>query len=141
MAILHLGVVDVSYTDGDGTTTTGDVAGFLEERYHIMRVFLESNEEFISETLVNEVAGAIESIAQGKRVPKLNLAPATGKIEARFREFLDAGELQRLLPKSQKVSEETLRISTRKKSGKTDKPRQAFIDSGLYQASFRAWVT
>lgn len=141
MATLHLGVVDVAYTDGDGTTTTGDVAGYLEDRFHIMRFFLEDNEKFIEDTLVNEVAGAIESIAQGKRVPRLDLTPATGKIEARFREFLDAGELQRLLPKSQKVSDATLKTSTRKKSGKVDKPRQAFIDSGLYQASFRAWFT
>lgn len=136
---MFLGVVDVGYADGDGTTTTGDVATFLEDRYHIMRSFLELNEEFIEKTIVNEVAGAIESIAQGKRVPKLDLKPATGLIEERFRDFLDSGELNHMLPKTQKVSDATLKTSARKKSGKTEQPRQAFIDSGLYQSAFRVW--
>lgn len=138
---LNLGVLDVAYTDSNGSTTTGDVAGYLEDRYHVMRIFLELNEGFIHERIVNNVAGAIESIAQGNRVPKLDLRPAMDEIQERFRDALDSGELHQVLPKSQQVSDETLKTSARKKAIKQDESRQAFIDSGLYQASFRAWVS
>ncbi|GGA00440.1 hypothetical protein [Dyella caseinilytica] len=138
---LNLGVVDVVYTDGDGTTTTGDVAGYLESRYHIMRIFLEENEGFIHDCITNEVAGAIEIIAQGKRVPKLELRPAMSRIEERFRDALDSGELHRILPQSQQVSDATLKTSSRKKVMTQTESRQAFIDSGLFQNSFLAWVS
>lgn len=141
MTTLHFGVVDVGYTGEQGATTTGDVAQFLEDRYHVMRTFLELKEDQIARVLVDQVAGAIESIAQGNRLPRPDWKPSMGKIDRMFRDFLDAGELQHLLPKSQKVSEETLRTSSRKKVMKQDEARQAFIDTGHYQASFRAWVT
>jgi hypothetical protein len=138
---LHFGVVDVSYSDDNGGTTTGDVAGYLEDRYHIMRTFLELKEDEIQAILLEQYAGAIESIAQGKRMSKLDLEPAMGKVEAMFRDFLDSGEMNRLVG-SYAVSDATLKTSARRKSGKLPEgqQRQAFIDSGLFQASFRAWI-
>lgn len=138
---LNLGVVDVSYVDGDGTTTTGDVAGYLENQYHVMRIFLEENGDFIHERITNSVVGAIESIEQGKRVPRLDLKPAMGDIEERFRDALDSGELHDVLPASQKVSDATLKTNLRKKIVNQDEMRQAFIRSGLFQSSFRAWIS
>jgi hypothetical protein len=140
MTTLHLGVVDVGYTGEQGSTTTGDVAQYLEDRYHIMRVFVETHEEDIAKELVNQVAGAIESIAQGRRISP-NWKPAMGKIEQRFREFLDSGELNRMLPEQQQSAAAAAGINHRKKNPNTEKSRQAFIDTGLYQASFRCWVT
>ena len=64
MTTLHLGVVDIGYTGEQGATTTGDVAQFLEDRYHIMRSFLELNEEFIGEQLMSRPRG----ILSGNRV-------------------------------------------------------------------------
>ena len=137
---MYLGVVDVGYTDDNGATTTGDVAGYLEDRYHVMRTFLEVKEGEIHNIITDQVAGAIESIAQGKRVPKLDLQPAGEKIQDMFRGWLDSGEMNReILPQSQQVSSDTLKTSSRKKVIKTEKQRQAFIDTGLYQASFRVW--
>lgn len=141
MTTLHLGVVDVGYTDDQGATTTGDVAQYLEDRYHIMRSFVELNEHFIARQLVDQVAGAIESIAQGNRLPQLNWKPSMAKVEERFRDFIAAGELQAMLPASQQVSEDTLKTSSRTKTQKIQKPRQAFVDTGLFVASFRCWVT
>jgi len=139
---LHLGVVDVGYSDKDGVTTTGDVAEYLENDYHVMRTFLELNEGFIAETLVNQVAGAIESIAQGNHISLLDLKPAMGKVEERFRDFLDSGEMQRTLPTTQPIKAADAGVNHRKKHpyAAKNKPRQAFIDTGLYQASFRAWI-
>lgn len=154
MPTLHLGVVDVGYTDGDGSTSTGDVAGYLENRYHIMRTFLEQEEKFIEDQLIDAVAGAIESIAQGRPVPGLNTALGTKLdtrqlfgasvnqcIEERFRDFLDSGEMNRYLPPKQQSQAAAAGINHRKKDPNTGQARQAFIDTGLYQAAFRAWMT
>lgn len=137
-----LGVVDVGYKDDGSMTTTGDVAEILEEKYHVMRSFLELHEADIAEDLVNAAAGAIESIAQGKRVPKLDLKPAMDKVSERFRDFLDSGEMQRLMPPTQQIAAAAAGVNHRKKTptAQANKPRQAFIDTGLYQASFRSWV-
>ena len=155
MKQLHLGVVDVAYSDKDGTTTTGDVAGYLEDEYHIMRVFYEMNEEFINQTLADTYAGMIETMNQGNqlgsingevisRIGKRKLAGAgiNGKIEERFRDFLDSGELNQMLPAEQQSAAAAAGVNHRKKRPyvKKNKPRQAFIDTGLYQASFRAWI-
>ena len=154
MTTLHLGVVDVGYTDGDGTTTTGEVSGYLEDRYHIMRIFAEQEDDFIRKQLVDAVAGAIESIAQGRPVAGLNTSLGTKldtrslfgasinqRIEERFRDALDSGELHRYLPVSQQSKAAAAGINHRKKDVNSRQARQAFIDTGLYQASFRAWVT
>lgn len=154
MPVLNLGVVDVGYTDSEGSVTTGDVAGWLEDRYHIMRTFLELNEGFIGQCLVDAAAGAIESIAQGRPVPGLNADLSTRldvrqlfgssineRIEERFRDFLDAGEMNRYLPPTQQSQAAAQGINHRKKNPNTGQGRQAFVDTGLYQAAFRAWMT
>lgn len=146
MTTLHLGVLDVGYTGEEGATTTGDVAEFLEARYHIMRTFLELKEDKIAAVLVDQVAGAIESIAQGRRITP-NWKPSMGKIEQAFRDFLDAGEMQKQFAVASQPVPEALTIKAaaeginhRMKDPDTGKKRTAFIDTGLYQASFRAWV-
>ena len=79
--LLHLGVVEIPYTNGisekvrrvaaraskggnrasteiekmtfpaANQQTTGDVAGYLENKYHIMELFFEENRDFIGEHL------------------------------------------------------------------------------------------
>lgn len=147
MTTLHLGVLDVGYTDAQGTTTTGDVAEILESKYHIMRTFVELKEDLIARVLVDQVAGAIESIAQVKRMTP-DWKPSMGKIEEAFRDFLDAGEMQRQftanaqpLPEALTIQAAAEGINHRRKNPDTGEKRTAFIDTGLYQSSFRAWVT
>ncbi|HEX8711542.1 MAG TPA: hypothetical protein VF730_06690 [Terracidiphilus sp.] len=154
MPTLNLGVVDVGYTDDEGSVTTGDVASWLEERYHIMRTFVELNEGFIEKCLVDAASGAIESIAQGRPISGLNAGLGTRldarqlfgssvneRIEERFRDFLDSGEMNRYLPPSQQSQAAAQGINHRKKNPNTGQGRQAFVDTGLYQAAFRAWMT
>ncbi len=155
---LCLGVVDVAYSDRNHSsagpiqpTTTGDVAEILEANYHVMRIFFQENEEFIGDCLVDAMAGAIESMAMGRPVftrdiaTKLNDRVITGlsvngKIEERFRDFLDMGEATAV--SKQIVAAADAGVSHRKKSptSQDNDPRPAFIDTGLYQASFRAWT-
>ena len=153
MPILHLGVVDLSYSDpvDKGVETTGDVATILEDKYHVMRIFFEEHEEKIGDVLAKAMAGQLQERMAGIDHP-LNLGDATFRIESLFRDFLDSNEIQNILPERIQAADEGR--TTRKKLGKEAKkmvgkrpkrvdgtPRQAFIDSGLYQAAFRSWLT
>jgi len=149
---LKLGVVDVAYTGEDGQqTTTGDVATFLESDYHVIEVFYQLYEEKIKDFLVDAMAGEIESMAQGKPVSvfggnletkledrSISGVSVNGKIEEAFRDYLDMREWQQI--SGQTVAAALLGISSRKKKQATGKSRPEFIDTGLYQASFRAWI-
>jgi hypothetical protein len=152
MPKLMLGVVDVAYSDGDGAKTTGDVAGYLEDEYHIMRTFLESYEDRIGEFLADAMVGEIESLAQGKPVTIFGKDVSThlgdrvisgssvnGKIEESFRDFLDSREWKQT--SGQDVDAANQGVSHRMKQPlKKRKARPEFVDTGLYQASFRAWI-
>jgi hypothetical protein len=149
---LHLGVVDVAYSGKDGATTTGDVAGYLEKEYHIMRVFLELHEDQIGEFLADAIAGEIESLAQGKPVSAFSKDITTqlgsqaitgksvnGKIEEAFRDYLDTREWKQVSGQTVDAAEQG--VSHRKKQPyQKRKARAEVSDTGLYQASFRAWI-
>ena len=149
---LILGVVDVGYSEAGKTTTTGDVAEHLENKYHIMRTFYELNEDFIGEALAEQAASMVENLAMGvdtSRDLTTDLRGRTisgnsfgGRIEERFRDFLDSGEMSRLLPASMQSAAAAAGVSHRKKSpyAQANRERTAFVDTGLYQASMRAWV-
>lgn len=143
MPTLHLGVVDVAYTGPDAKpgVTTGDVATFLEEEYHVMRVFLEMYEEEIGELLANDIAGEIESIAQGKPVGRLSFDVSTGKIGELFRDFLDAREWKQASAQTIAAADEGVNHRKKRPYAAENPARPEFVDTGLYQASFRAWVT
>lgn len=141
MQKLHLGVNDVAYSDPDakGATTTGQVAEILEAKYHVMRVFTELEGDKIADLVAGQMAGAIESLSQGAPVENIWRGIRLDKIEADFRHYLDADTWQ-------KVSGQTIAAAAAGVSHRFKKPRQkrgprpAFIDTGLYQASFRAEI-
>jgi len=56
---LHLGVHDHPYVGKSGVTT-GDVAEWLEGKYHVMEVFAGTYIDEISDAMADNVAGAIE---------------------------------------------------------------------------------
>lgn len=140
---LHLGVVDVAYSGEDGAKTTGEVAEILEDKYHIMRIFYELNEQFIADKIADALGGALESLAQGKPYSPAMLKPALPKVDERFRDFLDRDEISKLMPASQQIIAAQKGVSHRKKQpyAKKNKPRPAFVDTGLYQASERSWMS
>lgn len=154
MVTLNLGVVDVAYTENGQSTTTGDVAGYLEADYHVMRTFLELHEDEIGAFLADAMAGEIESLAQGKPVTSLATRDVTthlgdrviegqsvnGRIEEAFRDYLDAGEWNQT--SGQAIAAADAGVNHRKKRpySPKNKARASFVDTGLYQASFRAWL-
>jgi hypothetical protein len=146
--------VDIAYTENGESTTTGDVATYLENDYHVMRTFLELHEDEIGDFLADAMAGEIESLAQGKPVIPLASHNVTtqlgdrvidghsvnGRIEEAFRGYLDSREWQ--LISGQTVDAADAGVNHRKKRpySSKNKARAAFVDTGLYQASFRAWL-
>jgi hypothetical protein len=154
MVTLNLGVVDVAYSDGDGATTTGEVAGYLEKEYHVIRTFLELHEDDIGDFLADAMSGEIESLAQGKPVIAFGSQDVTtqlgdrviegqsvnGRIEEAFRDYLDSREWKSVSGQTVDAAEQgsTLR---KKQPNKKRQARSEFMDTGLYSASFRAWLS
>lgn len=155
---LHLGVIDQNYFGG-GDKSTADVAQILEANYAIMGTFAEMNSEFIGEALSDSVTGAMESLLSGSVSPDA-FASGAAKIEQRFREFLDQEEMAGFRGSvfasaaagayqvggkglGQVPTKAALRgVNHRLKHpyAKANPRRPSFIDTGLYEASFRAWV-
>lgn len=140
MPTLHLGVLDIAYSDPDapGAVTTGEVAEFLEKKYHVMQVFYELHGQEIADKLGQSVAEQMESLLQGNRTGGLENLSVDG-IDNMFRRYLDADEWQKI--SGQTIAAAKAGVSHRKKGKKRKGSRPAFIDTGLYQQSSRAWMT
>jgi hypothetical protein len=145
MGALILGILDVAYSDASTgqPTTTGDVAEILEAQYGVMNTFFESRKEQIAGYLADSMANALQDALNGRATRSSPTYGAEQQIEAEFRSFLDSNEMQIMtvaaagVPLSQAAAQG---VNHRKKMpySKRNKPRPAFIDSGLYRASFRA---
>lgn len=157
MTTLHLGVIDVPYGDeaaaptkkgqprkrrGQLGVSTGDVATFLEDKYHVMEHFFELHGEEIAADLSESVAGALETaLMGGPALDSSGLAAAMTKIEERFKRMLSEKELERLGYPGVPTKAALHGVSHRFKHPYAKRgPRPSFVDTGLYQSSFKAWV-
>ena len=156
MTTLHLGVIDLPYADqasykelkvgkpkvkAGGSMTTGEVADILEDRYHVMEIFYEIHEEKIIDGLRSSYEGAMENILMGAPVAQDPAADAVSGIENDFRTFLTSGEIEKLGIPGVPTQAAKDGVSFRfKRPYAKRKPRPSFVNTGLYEASFRAWV-
>ena len=168
MPTLHLGVIDLPYIEDPagapkkiakagrkrpkphkshagkyGNVTTGDVATFLENRYHLMEIFWELHKDEIADDFANSVAGSIETLLMGGPANLDVMGTATSKLEDRFKQMLSQRELDTIGIPGIPTAAAEAGVSHRHKSGftKNRTPRPSFIDTGLFQASFKSWVT
>ena len=136
MPVLHLGVIDQAYSgsDNDGKTT-GEVAQILEDKYHIMRIFVEERDEQIGDALARKMLARLDNPIGGTKT-------VFDDIGSMFRDFLNADEISKIMPKDQQIQAAINGVNHRKKKpyAKANKARPAFVDTGLYSASFMAWV-
>lgn len=161
---LHLGVIDIPYRLYDHSrpvgkprkhkkpmkppasehhVTTGDVAEELEDTYGIMQVFADRYQNQIASSLANAVAGAIETMAMGGGAPTGvggMLQAGLGEIERDFKNFLDKEEIAEAGVEGVPTKAALLGINHRMKKPTTHQRRPSFIDTGQYQASFKAWT-
>lgn len=143
-------------------TTTGEVATKLEKRYGVMEVFLELYKDKIENLLAEAYAKRLDDIFNGRRVSKEIFHDAMRQIEDLFRGYLDKDEWQHhtggiIRAARAGVSFRHGRMKLTKAeiakgislleadlaaifnlSGKRG-PRPAFISTGLYQESMKAW--
>ena len=155
MTTLVLGVNDVPYTNvtpperkkgekiKSGHQTTGDVAEILEDHYGVMQQFFEQNEAAIIKLMEESIQGSFETLMMsGFGSPNINAA-ATDAIDRMFQIWLDAEKATQLSAKYPVPTGAALAgVNHRKKHpyAKDNARRPSFIDTGLYQSSFRSLV-
>lgn len=139
MTKLSLGVEDLPYAD-DGKTT-GDVAEILETKYGVMETFAELHGQEIADDLAAAAAGALGDLLVGAPVSH-PFAEAEGKIAKRFRDCLNARELDgKIVGVPTAASLAGVNHRLKRPYRKSNPVRPSFIDTGLYQASMRAKVS
>lgn len=154
---LHLGVLDLPYADNasyketnvrkpkhkpkGGGISTFRVAEILERKYGVMGRFVELHGQMIADELANAYEGALESISMGAPVTLDAAGSATQQIEDQFKQMLSNKELDGMGVPGVPTQAALLGHSKRfKQPYKNRAPRPSFIDTGLYQGAFKAWV-
>ena len=172
MTTLHLGVLDVAYsnaptasarvtsnkatlrrlnsktppkaarTSNGAFKTTGDVAAILEAKYHVMDAFFTAHQDEVIGYLEKGIEGALQNLALGAPGGNVSFsAEAESEIETRFRQFLSLREMDHLNYPGVPTRAAQLGVSHRFAHPYARRgSRPSFIDTGLYQASFRAWI-
>ena len=119
--VLHLGVIEVPYAHEKESTTTGDVAEFLEAKYHPMEIFSELHADAIQNLIETGYVTALESMISGAPMQDLEdvLNKGTTEVDKLFKDFIDRGEMEHLgypgIPTQASID----RKSSRFKSGKS----------------------
>ena len=146
---LQLGIIDLPYANAprapgskatSGTQTTGDVAQWLENKYHIYASFWTLHGDEIAKDVERSLEGALNSMLNGAPMNHDVFGSASSKIRARFSEFLMKQEMDGLFPGVPTAA--ALRgVNHRMKHPyKRRAPRPSFIDTGLFESSFKAWM-
>lgn len=166
MTVLHLGVVDIKYQNKSTepkkvakpqrgkrnrpvkapdapsvpNETTGDVAEILEKQYHIMENFAHRYGDVIASSLANSVAGALTNLMAGAPPTNNPFGSAEMVIEDSFKAFLDNGEMDGMPGVPTMAAQKGVNHRLKHPYAKSNPPRESFIDTGLFQQSFKAWV-
>jgi len=145
---LVLGVIDMPYAEnpnGGPVEMTGEVAQKLERNYGIMQFFFDAHADFVAQQLEDSFAGALANALMGapRQADAGLYNQACSKIETRFKTFLSMKEMDGKI-NGVPTKASLLGISHRFKDSKNRKkkrgPRPSFIDTGLYQTNFKAWM-
>lgn len=147
---LALGVIDLPYVaqkplSAKGTkstpdqTTTGKVAAILEAKYGVMGAFYELHQQDIAEALAISMQETLEALMMGAPASIDPFGAAMSETEQLFRTFLDDKEIEVMgiagVPTQASLDGVNHRMKIKK-----GEPRPSFVDTGLYQSSFKAWI-
>jgi hypothetical protein len=140
---LHLGVVVQPYRTKSRkvkAVTTGDVAGYLEEKYGVIAIFYRTRGTDIVKALENSMGGALESLLMGQRIDPY--AKAMSAIQNSFKQFISSKEVERCGIAGVPTQAALLGVNHRLAHpyAKSNPRRPSFVDTGLYLSSFRAWM-
>ena len=134
--LLHLGVdpEDVAYAEAG--VTVGDVAQILEDKFHVMQIFADQNEDKIALFIEDGVAGALESVLSGAPERFDVFGSAMENIKGRFHEYIDGSEHGIKLKKMDAPKAG----SRKKRQYRKVTHTLAFYDTGRYEGNFKAWI-
>ena len=148
---LVFGVVDAPYQGAPrgkrakrtaSNVTTGDVAEILEDKYQIMERFFDLHGAEIAQALERSVQGGIENLLTGEASLGIDVfGEAMSEIETMFRHMLDTRELDGKVPGVPTAAAERGVSHRRAHPYALRDPRPSFIDTGEFQAAFRAWMS
>ena len=146
MPVINLGVMDIPYADDMGKpiegrvdaetgelSTTGQVAIDLEERYGIMKFFIDSHGQQLADEAIQTLLDKWSGMS--KNSEELSFL---SEAEELFRRMIESKELDNEVggvPTKASLIGKSLRFKRQ-----YGPPRPSFIDSGLYLANFHAWV-
>lgn len=161
MTTLHLGVVDLLYVEGEtkpkqrarvkknrkapkperehNNATTGDVAEILEDKYHVMEIFWQLHGQEGADALTEGLVGQMENVLSGAPLTGDPFGEAESTIDHLFKKFLSEGEMDKLGYPGVPTQAALKGVSHRFKK-KRGGPRPSFIDTGLFEASFKSEV-
>jgi hypothetical protein len=113
------------------TMTAEKVANILEGKYNIVETFNEVYEQDINDVLhegFKEVAEHVITNRGGVTRAKMKnlMKPYTNQIQKMFKSFIDDEDMNGMIP-----------ITSKKRDKRT---KSLFIRTGIYKASFRAWI-
>jgi hypothetical protein len=162
VTILNIGVIDLPYAYDQEveapiskkgkarkktkkvqlSITTGEVAEYIENEYHVMETFYEVYQEKIIESLSEAILGDLDNTLNG-RPPNPDLfAPAAAEIELWFKRFLSTREIETVgvagVPTQAALDGVNHRLKHPYSSSNARRP--SFIDTGLYQSSVKVWI-
>lgn len=153
---LHLGVLDQPYdTPGKRSRkvmTTYGVAKILERNYGVMQMFFDAKGQSVMAPAMEEsLKGAFEAFLMGRAIDPFGRSMQA--IEHAFRQFISSQEVERagFAPRTRITGRALLQIPTkaalRGVNHRLSRPyargnprRPSFRDTGMYVASFRAFV-
>jgi hypothetical protein len=157
IVIVQLGVHDVAYAAqfhrwasrkrasaaqaayGKGKTT-GDVAQILEAKYHLIEKFYELNRDIIADAVKESISGAITNIMAGQPGHVVLTAQAVSDIETRFKHSLSLRAYDGVIA-GVPTKASLAGVSHRFAKPYAKRPsRPSFIDTGVFQVHFAAWV-
>ena len=104
-------------------------------------MFFEVHKDEIAASLTEALRDAADAVMMGAPLAASPYAAGTSLIEARFKRFLYSQEVERLGIPGVPTRAALDGINHRFKNPRTGKRRPSFIDTGLFEASFKAWVT
>jgi hypothetical protein len=131
-----LGVLDIPEPQGN---TTFGVGKILEDKYGLFSAFVENNDQFIADAIAEDAAASLETFLLSGQLPDEMLPEASGKISQRMKEFLSLQEVEKLglpgVPTKSALQGRSIRLKQ-----KRGPRRPSFIDSGVLEASLKAWI-
>lgn len=150
MTTLHLGVIDAPYTHDDPkrpgrkakaapNETTADVAEILEAKYEVMGTFWRLHGQEVADEMTKSLQGALENLALGAPPTLDPTGSAMQFAMQKFRDFLTNKEMDGVVggvPTKASLDGTSHRFKNKK--GAPGRP--SFVDTGLFEASFQAWL-